>query len=76
MLSERDAAVLAHEARGWHFPGAKEAAARDELGLSPTRYAQLLNRLLDDPDAYVHDPVLVKRLRRLRDRRRVQHRAM
>lgn len=73
MLSERDAAVLALEARAWHFVGAKESAARNELGLSPTRYAQVLNALLDDPDAYAAQPMLVKRLRRLRDSRRVRH---
>lgn len=73
MLTDRDVAVLAHEARAWHFIGAKESAARNELGLSPTRYAQVLNRLLDDPEAYAGYPMLVKRLRRLRAARRVKH---
>lgn len=69
-LSERDLAVLAVERRGWPGPGAKERAIRERLGLSPTRYYQLLNALLDDPRALEHDPVTVNRLRRIRDERR------
>ncbi|GAA2386668.1 hypothetical protein GCM10010420_06840 [Streptomyces glaucosporus] len=69
-LSEEDKAVLAIERRGWPSPGAKERAIRERLGLSPTRYYQLLNALLDDPRALVHDPVTVNRLRRRRDARR------
>ena len=69
-LSERDRAVLAVEARGWPGPGAKERAVREQLGISPTRYYQLLNALLDDPRAAEHDPVTVNRLRRVRQARR------
>lgn len=69
-LSDRDRAVLAVERRGWPGPGAKERAIRERLGISPTRYYQLLNALLDDPRALEHDPVTVNRLRRLRDERR------
>ncbi|MFJ5103014.1 DUF3263 domain-containing protein [Streptomyces sp. NPDC088554] len=69
-LSERDRAVLAVERRGWPGTGAKERAIREQLGLSPTRYYQLLSALLDDPLALAHDPVTVNRLRRVRDARR------
>lgn len=69
-LSERDRAVLAVERRGWPGPGAKERAIREQLGISPTRYYQLLNALLDDPRALAHDPVTVNRLRRVRAARR------
>ncbi|MFD6338433.1 DUF3263 domain-containing protein [Streptomyces sp. NPDC060131] len=69
-LSERDRAVLAMERRGWPGPGAKERAIREGLGLSPTRYYQLLGALLDDPLAVEHDPVTVNRLRRIRDEKR------
>lgn len=69
-LSERDVAVLALERRTWPGPGAKERAVRERLGISPTRYYQLLNALLDDPRALAHDPVTVNRLRRLRESRR------
>lgn len=69
-LSERDLAVLALERQSWPGPGAKERAVRERLGITPTRYYQLLNALLDDPRALAHDPVTVNRLRRLRDERR------
>lgn len=69
-LSEQDMAVLGVERRGWSGPGAKERAIREQLDMSPTRYYQLLNALLDDPHALAHDPVTVNRLRRRRDARR------
>ncbi|MEV0194659.1 DUF3263 domain-containing protein [Kitasatospora purpeofusca] len=69
-LDARDRAVLALEARSWRTAGAKERAVREELGLSSTRYYQLLNGLLDRPEALAHAPVLVNRLRRVRDARR------
>ncbi|MFB7381297.1 DUF3263 domain-containing protein [Kitasatospora purpeofusca] len=69
-LDARDRAVLALEARSWRTAGAKERAVREELGLSSTRYYQLLNGLLDRPEALAHAPVLVNRLRRVRAARR------
>ncbi|WP_327704362.1 DUF3263 domain-containing protein [Streptomyces decoyicus] len=71
-LSARDEAVLAVERRSWPGPGPKERAIREQLGISPTRYYQLLNALLDDPRALAHDPVTVNRLRRVRDARRAR----
>lgn len=74
-LAEDELAVLAFERRRWLHAGAREEAITVELGLTPTRHAQLLNALIDSPAAYLHDPVLVKRLRRLRDTRRQARRA-
>ncbi|GHC59772.1 DUF3263 domain-containing protein [Streptomyces flavofungini] len=71
-LSERAKAVLALERRNWAGPGAKERAVREELGLAPVRYYQLLNALLDDQRALAHDPVTVNRLRRVRQARRAE----
>jgi hypothetical protein len=65
-LTEREREILAFEGRWWKHAGAKEQAIRDAFGLSSTRYYQLLNALLDKPEATEHDPVLVGRLRRLR----------
>jgi hypothetical protein len=65
-MTEQEAAILAFEARWWRYAGHKEQAIRDELGLWPTRYYQLLVRLLDNPEALAADPVLVNRLRRIR----------
>ncbi|WSC25084.1 DUF3263 domain-containing protein (plasmid) [Streptomyces sp. NBC_01766] len=63
-------AVLALAARTFSSPGPRDRAIREELGVSPTRYFQLLNALLDSPDAVAVAPVTVHRLRRLRDVRR------
>lgn len=70
-LAARDQQILEFERRWWRRPGAKEQAIRDTFGLSPTRYYQLLNRLLDEPAALAQDPLLVGRLRRLRAYRAV-----
>jgi hypothetical protein len=69
-LGTREKAILALERRSFSGPGAKERAIREELGLPPVRYYQLLNALLDDRRALAHDPVTVNRLRRVRDTRR------
>ncbi|ANS66089.1 hypothetical protein SLINC_3865 [Streptomyces lincolnensis] len=69
-LGRRERDILALERRGFSGPGAKERAIREELGLAPVRYFQLLNALLDDERALAHDPVTVNRLRRVRDARR------
>jgi hypothetical protein len=71
-LSDQDLAVLDIARRQWAGPGARERAVRERLGLSPTRYFQLLGALLDDPRALARDPVTVNRLRRARDARRAQ----
>lgn len=68
-LSERDSDILAFERQWWKFAGAKEQAIRERFGLSATRYYQVLNALIDKPEALAHDPLLVKRLRRLRANR-------
>jgi uncharacterized protein DUF3263 len=65
-LTERERDILAFESRWWKHAGSKEQAIRDSFALSSTRYYQLLNALLDKPEAVEHDPVLVGRLRRLR----------
>ena len=68
-LSDRDREILAFERQWWKYAGAKETAVRDLFDLSATRYYQTLNALIDRPEALVHDPMLVKRLRRLRSTR-------
>jgi hypothetical protein len=69
-LTDRDRAILAFERAWWTRPGAKAAAIHDQLGLSPTRYYEVLNALIDDPEALELDPLLVRRLRRQRTERR------
>ncbi|POM25632.1 hypothetical protein BTM25_00130 [Actinomadura rubteroloni] len=69
LLSERDRQILAFERRWWKYAGAKEQAIRELFDMSSTRYYQLLNLLIDRPEAMEHDPMLVKRLRRTRSQR-------
>src|SRR6516162_2908334 len=68
-LSEQDMRILAFERRGWRSSGVKEQAITEVLDMPATRYYQLLNELIDRPEALAFDPVLVKRLRAQRARR-------
>ena len=65
-LSDRDRAILEFERQWWKYAGAKEQAIRDLFDMSATRYYQVLNQLIDSPGALEADPMLVKRLRRMR----------
>lgn len=69
MLNDRDRAMLDFERQQWRYRGAKEQAIRDTFDLTATRYYQLLNALIEQPEVLAYDPVLVKRLRRLRSAR-------
>lgn len=68
-LSERDREILTFERQWWRYAGAKEQAIRELFAMSATRYYQILNALIDCPEALAFDPMLVKRLRRLRTAR-------
>ena len=68
-LSDRDAQVLTFERQWWRYAGAKEDAIRELFSMSATQYYQVLNALIDTEAALVHDPMLVKRLRRMRSAR-------
>ncbi|GIH97524.1 DUF3263 domain-containing protein [Planobispora siamensis] len=69
-LTEREKELLAFERQWWRYAGAKEQAIREVFDISATRYYQLLSELIDRPEALAQDPMLVKRLRRLRESRR------
>ena len=69
-LTERDMRILAFERSWWRQAGAKEREILEVFGVPVTRYYQLLNELIDRPEAAEFDPVLVARLRRQRSRRR------
>ncbi|MDQ1286442.1 MAG: hypothetical protein QG622_7 [Actinomycetota bacterium] len=68
-LTTRELEILAFERHWWKYAGAKEQSLRDRFGVSPTRYYQVLNALIDRPEALAHDPMLVKRLLRMRQSR-------
>lgn len=71
-LDERDREMLDFEREWWRYAGAKEQAIRTRFDLSTGRYYELLNELIDRDEAVAHDPMLVKRLRRLRAQRHRQ----
>lgn len=66
VLPERDQRILEFERQWWKFAGAKEQAIREQFDMSATRYYQVLNALIDQPEALAFDPMLVKRLQRMR----------
>ncbi|MDQ3765035.1 MAG: DUF3263 domain-containing protein [Actinomycetota bacterium] len=68
-LSCQEREMLAFERQWWKYAGAKEQAIRELFTVSATRYYQALNHLIDRPEALTADPMLVKRLRRLRSGR-------
>ena len=74
-LSERDREILNFERQWWKYAGAKEQAVREKFDMSSTRYYQVLNALIDRPEALEADPLLVRRLRRLRASRQRQRSA-
>jgi hypothetical protein len=65
-LTDREREILTFERQWWKYAGAKEQAIRELFDVSATRYYQLLNSLIDRPEALEADPMLVNRLRRIR----------
>ena len=65
-LTRREHDILGFERQWWKFAGSKEDAIKELFSMSATRYYQVLNALIDHPGALEHDPMLIKRLRRLR----------
>lgn len=68
-LSARDAEILEFERQWWRYSGAKEQSIRTRFDMTPAHYYQVLSALLEDPRAVAHDPILVRRLLRLREAR-------
>lgn len=68
-LTERDRDILLFERQWWRYAGAKEQAVREHFDMSATRYYQVLNALIDRRESLEFDPLLVKRLRRMRQAR-------
>ena len=69
-LTERDRAIIEFERTWWSEDVSKESIIRERFELSTTRYYELLGELIDSEEAYDFDPLVIRRLRRLRDRRR------
>lgn len=74
-LNDLERSIVAFERSWWKRGGVKDQAVKDELGMSATRYYQLLGELIDLPAAMAEDPMLIRRLRRRRDARRRERQA-
>jgi hypothetical protein len=69
-LTDTEQAILDFEQGWFKYAGRKESAIRERFDMTSTRYYQRLGAIIDNPEALAHDPMTVRRLRRLRDRRR------
>ena len=69
-LTDRDYAILDFERSAWKSNDTKQKAIRNTFSISPARYYQLLDALIDKPEAVNFDPMVVKRLQRARKLRR------
>jgi len=74
-LSQQDEALLDFEAGWWRAERSKDDEIRTRFGLSTPKYYQRLNALIDNPDALAYSPLLVKRLRRMREQRQADRSA-
>jgi hypothetical protein len=68
-LSDLEVRILDFERQWWKYAGAKDAAIKELFNISAKQYYELLNNLIDRPDALDAAPLLIKRLRRLREAR-------
>jgi uncharacterized protein DUF3263 len=69
-LDERSRAILDFERDAWTLTVPKHRAIRERFGFSAARYHQLLHRIVERPEALAYDPMVVRRLRRIREIRR------
>lgn len=68
-LSSRDQRILDFEREWKRHAEAKEDAVHTVFGLTYARYYQVLNSIIDSPAALAYDPMLIKRLQRIRETR-------
>lgn len=71
-LSERDLAIIEFEAGWFLLDEDRHDAIRARFGCSVEDYNLELNRVIDHPASMCADPLVVRRLRRTRERRRRQ----
>jgi hypothetical protein len=72
-LSQRDRAILDFEQSWWESATPRDQAVREQFQLTESEYADVLNQLIASETALLAEPLLIRRLRRLRDRRRQEH---
>lgn len=66
-LTDLERAMIALEKRHWKYQGTKEKAIT-ALGLTPIAYYQKLNTMIDSQRVIAAEPILMHRLREVRDR--------
>jgi hypothetical protein len=69
LLTDLEVRILDFERQWWKYAGAKDAAIKELFQISAKEYYELLNNLIDRDDALAASPLLIKRLRRLREAR-------
>lgn len=74
-LTDQQSEILAFEQQWWKYAGAKDTEVRERFDMSATRYYQVLNALIDHPAAIASEPMLIRRLQRLRAARQGQRAA-
>ncbi len=67
--SDLDLRLLDFEREWWRHAGSKESVVKENFGISLSEYYERLNHLIDSDAAMAAQPLLVKRLRRLRAQR-------
>lgn len=65
-LTDHERALLDFERHWWRYGATRADAARARFGLGGTEHRRMVGALMDRPEALAHDPVLVRRLRRMR----------
>lgn len=73
VLTEREKDILDFEQSWWSLSIPREQAVRDRFQLTETEYVELLELLIATEAALEAEPLLVRRLRRMKDRRRQEH---
>ncbi len=68
-MTDDEATAIRIAAAHYRHQGARDTDVRQQLDMSPTRFAQVVNALIDRPDVIAAYPLETARLRRLREKR-------
>jgi hypothetical protein len=72
-LTEREMAIIDFERTWWTLDATRDDLIHARFDCTPEAFGVELAALVDSPDALDYDPLVVRRLRRHRDRRRRAH---
>ena len=71
-LTERQKSIIEFERTAWQTGISKEKAIRQIFTISPSRYYQIRDELIDLPEAMKFDPMVIRRLQKQRNFRRAK----